>query len=85
MRRLLLLTIVPCSVIVVACRHDGRTLRPAGPDQNVSISTTSSTVTPTSFEPAEAVQSTLGGGALGTVPGGGSSSLLGTDTTGSGG
>jgi hypothetical protein len=32
---------------MVACQHDGRTLRPAGPDQNVSISTTSSTVAPT--------------------------------------
>ncbi|MEI8239579.1 MAG: hypothetical protein WCI22_09170 [Actinomycetota bacterium] len=42
MRRVILLTCVPVLAMIGAgCRHDGRTLRPARPDQNSSISTTS--------------------------------------------
>ena len=46
MRRLLPALFVPV-LALAACQHDGRTLRPARPDQNVSISTTSSTVAST--------------------------------------
>ncbi|MFZ4720376.1 MAG: YbhB/YbcL family Raf kinase inhibitor-like protein [Ilumatobacteraceae bacterium] len=43
MRRVALLTLLPvATMLVAACNDDGRTLRPADPDKNLSISTTAS-------------------------------------------
>jgi Raf kinase inhibitor-like YbhB/YbcL family protein len=42
-RRVALLTLLPvAAMLVAACNDDGRTLRPADPDKNLSISTTAS-------------------------------------------
>ncbi|MFT3855823.1 MAG: YbhB/YbcL family Raf kinase inhibitor-like protein [Ilumatobacteraceae bacterium] len=39
------LTCLALAVVAGGCNHDGRTLRPAGPDQNASISTTAAPTT----------------------------------------
>jgi len=59
-RRVVLLSLVPVLAMIGAgCRHDGRTLRPARPDQNVSISTTSQA--PASSAASQATDTTAGG------------------------
>ena len=62
MRRLLLITLVPVGVLVAGCRHDGRDLRPARPDQNVSISTTTSTTIPVDSSSSDGASTTASGG-----------------------
>jgi hypothetical protein len=58
-RRVALLTSVSILAMIGAgCRHDGRTLRPAGPDQNQSISTTSIATSTTIGSSDEVVGST---------------------------
>lgn len=75
-RRVALLTLLPvAAMLLAACNDDGRSLRPAGPDQNLSISTTAAPST--DGDVIDSPDSTGGGET--TAAGGGSTLPLGDE------
>lgn len=63
MTRLALL-LAAAALVVTACSHDGRTLRPAGPNQTASIITTTTSAPGSAVNPGSASSGVVGGSGM---------------------